>query len=216
MSAAMIFSLGRKAKFDNLLNELKALVLSQSIGFAAMVAEEIEDFAAKGSYFSAKPRAYRRFFSSVGAPKSDTTLINQMSLFLGAFSFFWHAIDRYSFRPANEALRVAVLDPIVFGISKGLAEIMSKKGTKTTAEEIVASVQPLSLRYAAAPRLFGTDPNDQNCALWLAGRAIIEDTDLSLTEAEKYALRMIVLTKLLAGTLKLELPKRITTLETLL
>jgi hypothetical protein len=34
-----------------------------------------------------------------------------MTLFLGAFSFFWHAIDRYSFRPNDEALRAAILDP---------------------------------------------------------------------------------------------------------
>jgi hypothetical protein len=174
----MVFSFGRKAKFEKLVQELKVLVLSQPIGFAAMVAEEIEGLAAKGSYFSAKPHAYHRLFSSVGSPKSDTTLINQMTLFLGAFSFFWHAIDRYSFRPNNEALRAAILEPIVFGISKGLAEMMSSKGTKTITEEIMASVQPLSLRYAGAPTLLGTNPSDVNSALWLAGVAIVTDTDL--------------------------------------
>ena len=211
----MIFSFGRKAQFEKLVQELKVFVLSESIGFAAMVAEEVEGLAAKGSLFSGKPPAYQRFFSSVAPPKSDTTIINQMTLFLGAFSFFWHAIDRYSFRKDNLALRVAILDPVVFGISKGIVEIMNNKGTKTTTEKVVAAARPMSLRYAGARSL--ADPQDvQNSAVWLAGRVIVEDTELQLTEAEGLTLRTIVVNKLLESIVKIELPKRVKVMETLL
>lgn len=213
----------RKAQFEKLLQELKVLVFTQSAGFAAGVAEEIEALAAKGSSFSSLPRAaYERFFSSVAPPKSDKTLINQMTLFLGAFSFYWHAIDRYSFRKDNETLRVAILDPIVFAISKGLAEIMTSKGRKATTEEVIAAVQPLSLRYAGARTLLGSNPNDFNsvygsdCAARLAARAIVDDTELALDAGKKLTLSHIVMTVLLESILKLELPKRIKTLETLL
>jgi len=101
----MILGFGRKAQFEKLLQELKALVFGASVGFAGTVAEELEGLAAKGSLFIDKPPAYRRFYSSVVPPKSNTTIINQMTLFLGAFSFYWHAIDRYSFRKDNEALQ---------------------------------------------------------------------------------------------------------------
>jgi hypothetical protein len=51
----MIFSFGRKAQFEKLLQELKALVFGGSAGFAGGVAEEVEGLAAKGSLFSGKP-----------------------------------------------------------------------------------------------------------------------------------------------------------------
>ena len=92
----MALGSGRKAQFEKLLQELKTLVLGGSVGFAAGVAEELENLANKGASFSDLPRtAYTRYFSSVAPPKSSTTLINQMTLFIGAFSFYWHAIDRY-------------------------------------------------------------------------------------------------------------------------
>jgi len=212
----MALGSGRKAQFEKLLQELKTLVLGGSVGFAAGVAEELENLANKGASFSALPRtAYTRYFSAVAPPKSSTTLINQMTLFIGAFSFYWHAIDRYSFRPKNEALRKAVLDPIVFAMSKELAEMVVKSGMKTTAEAAVAAVQPLSLRYAGARAL--ADPKDvENSAVFIAGYSIVNDTELPLTAEEKAALAGIVVAKLLEGIAKLDLPKRIKALETLL
>jgi hypothetical protein len=208
----MVFGFGRKAKFEKELHELKALVVSQSILFAGGVTEEAEGLAA----FSALPRTYDRCFSSVAPPKSDTTLFNQINLFLGAFGFFWHAIDRYSFRKDNEALRAAIVDPIVTAVSKLVAEWCSNMGAKTTADEVLQAVQPVTLRYAVAQTLLGTDPNDTNSAVWMAGPAIVNDTELPLTAAQKLILVLIVKNNLAEGLLKLELPKRIETLETLL
>jgi hypothetical protein len=104
-------------------------------------------------------------------------------LFVGAFSFFWHAIDRLSFRKGSETLRAAILDPLVFEFTKVIAEMVSKQGMKTTSKEALFDVQSMSLRYAAAPALIGTSPTDENCALWLAGYSTAGDTELPLTDA---------------------------------
>jgi hypothetical protein len=118
------------------------------------------------------------------------------------------------------ALRAAILDPLVLAVSKGIAEMMSNKGKKTTAEEVGAAVQPLSLRYAGARSLIPRsreDPLDvENSAVSLAGRAIVDDTELPLSEAERNLLPKLVTNKLLEGLLNLELPKRIKAMETLL
>lgn len=211
-----LFSFGRKAKFEKLLHELKAGVLAQTIGFSAEMADEIDSLVAtKVIQFSSKTPTYRRQFSR-GQPKTETTHVNQMLLFAGGFSFFWHAIDRYSFRPNNEGLRTAILDPITFALSKGIAEILSNAGIKANAKDTFLGIQSLSLRYAAAPRLLGTNEKDENCALWLAGRAIADDTELPQTDRQRYILAFSIVNKLLEGLVALNLPKRIKALETLL
>lgn len=211
----MVFSFGRKAKFEELEHELKVGMLGQTIGFAATVSEKVDDLATKKLFFSTKPKAYRRLFS-VDLPKSEATLINQMVLFVGSFSFFWHAIDRLSFRKNNDALRAAVLDPVVVAVSKMLAEVLSNQGAKTTTEEVLALVQPLSLCYAGAPNLLGANEKDENCALGLAAHAIVGDADLARTGAEKHVLTTIVRAQLIEGLISLHLSSRIKTLETLL
>lgn len=57
----MSFFFGQKSKFVEELHELEALVLSQSIGFAAEVVEEVEGLGAQGAIFSAKPDAGRLY-----------------------------------------------------------------------------------------------------------------------------------------------------------
>jgi hypothetical protein len=209
----MGFSSG--ANFEKLVHELKDGVLGQTIGFAATVSEKAEELATKRLFFSTERKAYRRLFS-IGPPKSDATLINQMVLFVGSFSFFWHAIDRLSFRTNNDALRAAILDPVAVALSKMLSEVLSNQGTKTTTGEVLASVQPLSLRYAGAPSLLGTNEKDETCALGLAARAIAGDADLARTEAERYVLTTIVRTQLMESLISLDLTNRIKTLEALL
>ena len=53
----MVFSFGRKAKFQKLLDKLLVVVRGQSINFAAAVADEIEDLASTGFFPSAPNHA---------------------------------------------------------------------------------------------------------------------------------------------------------------
>jgi hypothetical protein len=140
-----------------------------------------------------------------------------MVLFAGALSFFWHAIDRLSYRPNNEALRAAILDPIAVSLTKMLAEVLNKQGATVTANDTLLAVQSLSLRYAEAPTLMGTSAKDKNSALWLAASAIVEDAGLSSGTAElKDVLATIMTTKLCEGLFALDLANRIKALEVVL
>ena len=140
------------SKFEKLLHELKVDVLERTIGFAAEVAEKIDSFAAQKLFgLSSEMPTYACQFS-IGTPKS-TTHVNQMLLFVGALSFFWHAIDRLSFHRDNEALRGAILDPIAISLSEMLAEVLNKKGMNTSGIKTLEGVQDLSLRYAEEPTL---------------------------------------------------------------
>ena len=217
----MVFSFGRKAKFQKLLDKLLVVVRGQSINFAAAVADEIEDLASTGFFsFSTKPRAFTRLFFEIAGPlKSDTTHANQVVLFITGFSFFSHAIERdIHSRPNNEALRTAILEPIVFTMAWGLAKTLSIKGIKKTPEEALRGLQAFSFHYAGPSRLLGTNERDENCALWVAAEFIVDGigTGLPLIQAEKPALEMIVRNELLKGLQKLELPKRIAVLVALL
>ena len=137
----MIDPFNRKAKFEKLLNELKVGVLGQMIGFAADVAEEIDSFARRRLFgLSSKAPSFARQFSS-GPPKTSTTHVNQLLLCVEALSFYWHAIDRLSFRPKNEALRAAILDPVAISLSEMLAEVFNKKGMNTTGTEQLMAVR---------------------------------------------------------------------------
>jgi hypothetical protein len=210
----MIYPFNRKTKFEKLLADLKSNVLGRTTGFAADVAEEIDRFAAQKLFgLSSETPSYARQFSC-GPPKSSTTHINQMVLFVGALSFFWHAIDRFSYRPNNEALRAAVLDPIVVSLSEMLAEALNKKGVTTTANDTLLGVQALSLRYAEASTLMGTSAKDKNCALWLAARAIVQDAGLSLgTATQSEALVSLMMVNLSENLVALDLANRIKALE---
>ena len=107
----MIYPFNRKTKFEKLLADLKASVIGRATGFAADVAEEFDRLVAQKLFgLSGDTPSYARRFSS-GPPKTPSTHIDQMILFVGALSFLWHAIDRLSYRPNNEELRVAILDP---------------------------------------------------------------------------------------------------------
>jgi hypothetical protein len=164
---------------------------------------------------SGKMATYTRQFSN-GPPKTSTTHVNQMLLFVGALSFFWHAIDRLSFRRDNEALRAAILDPIVVSISQMLTEVLNKGGTNAMANDTLFGVQAMSLRYAGAPTLLGTSVDDHNCARWLAACAIVEDIGVSFTAAEKQILVTLMSAKLLKGLVALDLANRIKALEAVL
>ena len=123
-------------------------------------------------------------------------------------------VRRIHSRPNNEALRTAILEPIVDTMAWGLAKTLSIKGIKKTPEEALRGLQAFSFHYAGPPRLLGTE----NCALWVAAEFIVDGirTGLPLIQAEKPALEMIVRNELLKGLQKLELPKRIAALVALL
>jgi hypothetical protein len=212
-----IYPFGRKAKFEKLLHDLKVDVLGRTIGFAADVTDEIDKMQKLFEVFgsSGKMATYTRQFSN-GPPKTSTTHVNQMLLFVGALSFFWHAIDRLSFRRDNEALRAAILDPIVVSISQMLTEVLNKGGTNAMANDTLFGVQAMSLRYAGAPTLLGTSVDDHNCARWLAACAIVEDIGVSFTAAEKQILVTLMSAKLLKGLVALDLANRIKALEAVL
>src|SRR5262249_27257289 len=120
----MIGPFNRKAKFETLLHDLKVGVLGQMVGFAADVADEIDSLAALRLFgLSDEGCSYAREFSN-GPQKRSTTQVNQLLLCVEALSFFWHAIDRLSFRPNNDALRAAILDPVAISLSEMLAEVL--------------------------------------------------------------------------------------------
>jgi hypothetical protein len=209
-SVVRIVAVNRKTKFEKLLHDLKVGVLGQIIGFAAGVAEEIDSFAARRLFgLSSEGPSYARQFSN-GPPKTSTTHVNQLLLCVEALSFFWHAIDRLSFHPNNEALRAAILDPVAISLSEMLAEVLNKRGMNTTGTDQLIAVQGLSLRYAEAPTLIGTSAQDNNCALHLAARAILEDAGLHA------ALAPLMVLKLTEGLVALDLAHRIKALEAVL
>lgn len=204
---SMIYPFNQKTTFERLLHELRIGILNQTINFAAGVAEEIDKYAAQKLFgLSDEMPSYIRHFS-IGSPKVSKMQVNQMLLFVEALSFFWHAIDRLSFRPNSEALRAAILDPIVLSLTEMLTEVLNKDDVSTTGTDSLLGVQSLSLRYAEAPTLLGTSADDKNCAVYLAARAIVEDTDLHI------ALVPLIRSKLTEGLVALDLANRIQALE---
>jgi hypothetical protein len=210
----------RSAEFEKLLHELRTYVVGQMIGFAGAVADQVDDWVARQLFgLNSEIPSYGRLFS-IGPPKTSTTHVNQMTLCLGAFGFFWLAIDQFSFRENNETLRAAVLDPIVISISKMLAEVFKKMGGDFTENELLMAVQSRSLRYAAAPTLFGKSVEDKNSAIWLAAYAIAEDVGhpkevfakLIYTEV----LAKLIHTELLNALVATDLKNRIKALEAVL
>jgi len=198
----------QNSEFEKLLHELKLNVLGQITGFAAGVAEEIDSLCERKLFgLGSDTRSYSRLFS-IGPPKSATTRVNQMLLCVGALSFFWHAIDRLSFRQNDESLRGAVLDPTVSSLSGTLADMLNKQGMDTTAAELLAGVQALSLRYAGARTLLGTSAEDEDSAVWFAARAIAEDVDYP-----KVIVAKLMRVKLTQGLVTLDLANRIKALE---
>jgi len=206
-----VYSLDRKAQFEKLLRELKINVIGQVNGFAATVADEIDGFAARKLFgLNSETHSFARLFS-IGPPKKSTTHVNQMMLCIGALSFFWHVIDRLSFRPNNEALRAAVLDPTAISLSELLADMLNKQGMPIAGAELLRGIQKLSLRYAAAPTLLGTSVQDKNSAVWLAAHAIAKDVGYT---KERFAL--LIHNQLLVGLTALDLANRIRALEAVL
>lgn len=201
----------RSAEFEKLLHELKLNVSGQVHGFAAAVADEIDGFAARKLFgLNSETPSFARLFS-IGPPKTSTTHVNQMILCIGALSFFWHVIDRLAFRPNNEALRAAVLDPTAISLSELLADRLNKQGLPIAGTELLRGIQRLSLRYAAAPTLLGTSVQDKNSAVWLAAHAIAEDVGYP---KERFAL--LIHNQLLVGLTALNLANRIKALEAVL
>jgi hypothetical protein len=201
----------RSAEFERLLHELKLDVIGQVNGFAVAVADRIDGFAARKLFgLNNETPSYARLFS-IGPPKAPTTHVNQMVLCVGALSFFWHVIDRLSFRPNNEALRAAVLDPTAISLSDLLADMLNKQGMPITGTELLRGIQSLSLRYAAAPTLLGTSVQDKNSVVWLAAHAIAEDIGYP-----KEAIALLIHGQLLRGLAALSLTHRITALEAVL
>lgn len=197
-----------RSKFEELLYELRAYVLGQTIASAATVAEEIDSLAARGLFgLSSDARSYPREFS-VGPPKSPTTHVNQMILSTGALSFFLHAIDRLSYRPNSEALREAIYDPIAVTLSETFAEMLNKRKVNTTGDETLDALQGLNISYAEAPTLAGTSAQDKSSALWLAARAIAEDAGYP-----KEVFVTLLTTKLMDGLIAIDLANRIKALE---
>jgi hypothetical protein len=198
----------RSAKFEKLLHELKLDVMSQVNGFAAAVADEIDGFATRKLFgLSSETPSYARLFS-VGSQKTSTTHVNQTILCIRALSYFWHVIDRLSFRPNNEGLRAAVLDPIAISLSELLADMLNKQGMPITGNELLRGIQSLSLRYAAAPTLLGANVQDKNSVVWLAAHAIAEDIGYP-----KEAFALLIHNQLLRGLVALSLERRIKALE---
>jgi hypothetical protein len=185
--------------------------MGQVNGFAAAVADEMDGFAARKLFgLNSQTPSYARLFS-IGPPKTSTTHVNQMILCIRALSFFWHVIDRHSFRPNNEALREAVLDPIAISLSELLADMLNKHGMPITGTELLRGIQSLSLRYAAAPTLLGKSVQDKNSVVWLAANAIAEDIG-----HPKQAIALLIHGQLLRGLNNLSLANRIRALETVL
>jgi hypothetical protein len=210
----------RSAEFEKLLHELKMYVCGQMIGFAAGVSDRIDDWAVRKFFglSSETPPPYVRLFSS-GPPKTSTTRVSQMVLCVGALSFFWHAIDRFSFRPNNEELRAAILDPIVTSLRKMLSEILNKQGTQTTETDLMILIQGHSLRYVAAPTLLGKSVEDENSAIWLATYDICEDVGHSKEFAKLIhtgVLAKLIHTELLSALVATDLKNRIDALEAVL
>jgi hypothetical protein len=201
----------RSAKFQNLLHELKLNVIDQVNRFAAAVADEIDGFAARKLFgLNSETRSFARLVR-IGPPKTSTTHVNQAILCIRALSFFWHAIDRLSFRPNNEALRAAVLDPTVISLSELLADMLNKQGMPIAGTELLRGIQGLSLRYAAAPTLLGTSVQDKNSAVWLAAHAIAEDVGYP-----KEIFALVIHNQLLVSLTALRLANRIKALEAVL
>jgi hypothetical protein len=201
----------RSAKFEKLLHELKLDIMSQVNGFAAAVADEIDRLAARKLFgLNSETPCYARLFS-VGPPKISTTHVSQMILCIRGLSFFLHVIDRLSFRPNNEALRAAVLDPIAISLSELLADMLNKRGMRIAGTELLRGIQSLSLRYAAAPTLLGTSVQDKNSAVWLAAHAIAEDIGYP-----KEIFALLIHGQLLRGLVASSLANRIKALEAVL
>jgi hypothetical protein len=185
--------------------------MSQVNGFAVDVADKIDGFAARKLFgLNSETPSYARLFS-IGPPKTPTTHVNQVILCVGALSFFWHVIDRLSFRPNNEALRAAVLDPTAISLSDLLADVLNKQGMPITGTELLRGIQSLSLRYAAAPTLLGTSVQDKNSVVWLAAHAIAEDSGYP-----KEAIALLIHGQLLRGLAALSLTHRVNALEAVL
>jgi hypothetical protein len=201
----------RSAKLERLLHELKLDVIGQVNGFAAAVADHIDDCAARKLFgLNSETRSYARLFS-IGPPKTSTTHVNQMTLCVGALSFFLHAIDRLSFRPNNEALRGAVLDPTAISLSDLVADMLNKQGMPITGTKLLRGIQSLSLRYAAAPTLLGASVLDKNSAVWVAAHAIAEDVGYP-----KQVFALLIHGQLLGGMATLNLANRVKALEAVL
>jgi hypothetical protein len=200
---AVVFD--RKAKFEKLLHELRTWICGQMIAFAADVTDRIDGMAADNLFGlnSETPAPYVRLFSAA-PPKTSTTRVSQMVLCVGALSFFWHAIDRFSYRPNDEALRAAVLDPVVTSLSKMLVEMLNiqaerlnKPGMQET--ELLETLQVRSLSYAAGSTVVGKSVDDKDSALWHAALDIAQDVGRP-KEFEK-----LLHTGLLAKVIKIEL-----------
>ena len=201
----------RSAEFDRLLHELKLDVIDQVNGFASAVADHIDDCAARKLFgLNSETPSYARVFP-IGPHKTSTTHVNQMTLCVGVLSFFWHAIDRLSFRPNNEALRAAVLDPTATSLSDLLADMLNKQGMPITGTKLLRGTQSLSLRYAAAPTLLGASVLDKNSAVWLAAHAIAEDVGYP-----RQVFALLIHGQLLGGLAALNLANRIKALEAVL
>jgi hypothetical protein len=206
----MIYQFSQKSKFENLLHELKAGVLGQTIAFAAGVADEFDSWVARRLFgWTNDARSYPREFS-VGEPQSSTTHLNQILLSFEALSFYLHAIDRLSFRPNSEKLREAIFDPIAILLSETFTEMLKKRKI-STANNTLDALQGLSLRYAQAASLLGREANDKNSALWFAARAIAEDAGYP-----DEVVAMLMANELGNGLVALDLANRIKTIEAVL
>ncbi|MBO0758624.1 MAG: hypothetical protein J2P54_22485, partial [Bradyrhizobiaceae bacterium] len=76
----------RSAEFERLLHELKMDVIGQVNGFAAAMADHIDDCVARKLFgLNNEAPSYARLFS-VGPSKTATTHVNQMTLCVGALS----------------------------------------------------------------------------------------------------------------------------------
>jgi hypothetical protein len=191
-------------------HELSVSLLEASLSFAASLAKELDDLIER------QPNRSSTFFPRILAHAPDEpswTHTNQFILVLGGLSFFLYVVDWLLFKRGDEALRVAIFDPIAASLDDVLTNMRNKMSpnepiTKDYTHDVIAE---LHARYATAPSPFGMDdPMDRTSAVWLAADAIIENINNS---GEMFGAAIV--SELLRSLSALELPGRIAVLAAL-
>lgn len=86
--------------------------------------------------------------------------------------------------------------------------MLAKQNIETTASYTLHGIQGLGLKYAEAPNLVGSSPQDQNSAVWLAATAIARDANYPIS-----ILIIAISVKLIDGLVAINLANRIKILE---
>jgi hypothetical protein len=138
--------------------------------------------------------------------------IDQAKLALGAFSFFMHVLDRYLLRMDTKIMGDAVFDFIFESLIQPVYAKCFTGSLAQTEKYILDHYDRRTWQLAEAPTIFGEAPEDENTAIWRAGRAICED-DLGRDDRR---LGIVVETHLMRGLEGLALADQITAMAEVL